>query len=115
MEPKGCERHRWIKPRGRDEPERVSQSALADVVTIQRITSRQPDISKILFRNNPSQRASNRRTVARRVLNRRLHISKRFLIFPSYFLLSFSTAAQPSSMARHRAQSARFPPPERKG
>jgi len=26
MEPQGCERHRWVKPRGRKERERVSQS-----------------------------------------------------------------------------------------
>ena len=25
MEPQGCERHRWVKPRGRHEWERVSQ------------------------------------------------------------------------------------------
>jgi hypothetical protein len=30
MEPKGCERHRWVKPRGRKERERISQSAVAD-------------------------------------------------------------------------------------
>ena len=26
MEPQGCERHRWVKPRGRNERERVSQN-----------------------------------------------------------------------------------------
>src|SRR5262245_11051426 len=30
MEPKGCERHRWVKLRGREERERISQSAVAD-------------------------------------------------------------------------------------
>jgi hypothetical protein len=30
MEPKGFERHRWVKPRGREERERISQSAVAD-------------------------------------------------------------------------------------
>ncbi len=28
MEPHGCERHRWVKPRGRNERERMSQSVL---------------------------------------------------------------------------------------
>src|SRR4029077_6608451 len=28
MEPHGCERHRWVKPRGRNERERISQSVL---------------------------------------------------------------------------------------
>ena len=26
MEPQGCERHRWVKPRGRNKRERVSQN-----------------------------------------------------------------------------------------
>jgi hypothetical protein len=26
MEPQGCERHRWVEPRGRNERERVSQN-----------------------------------------------------------------------------------------
>src|SRR5262249_47703037 len=30
MKPQGCERHRWVKPRGREERERVSQSAETD-------------------------------------------------------------------------------------
>jgi hypothetical protein len=30
MKPQGCKRHRWVKPRGREERERVSQSAVAD-------------------------------------------------------------------------------------
>jgi len=32
MEPKGFERHRWVKPRGREERERISQSAVADAL-----------------------------------------------------------------------------------
>jgi hypothetical protein len=31
MEPRGRERHRWVKPRGREKRERISQSAVADV------------------------------------------------------------------------------------
>ena len=68
MEPRGRERHRWVKPRGREERERISQSAVADALTVQRIrglpkpwrrrhvaTARVllRDISKILFPNNP--------------------------------------------------------------